>query len=288
VTRGVDRRPGRYTLIRELSHAASPHAIYLAHDAADDTVVLKRLRDTHRDREDLALRLTLEADVLAQLAASHGIVRLIAVDADPLTLVMEHVGGSSLADRLGDARSVGITIPLGRVLCVANGLLTALAQAHDHGVVHRDVKPSNVMFATDGTVRLIDFGVAARSDPARGGGHYGLPADWIEERVGTLPYAAPESVLAPSAPATPRQDIYSAGVVLFEMLTGTRPWEVSQGEHPEAFAERVMRRRAGPALPASVPLPVADAVRAALAPDPTTRPSATAMMKSLGAAGNSE
>jgi len=287
VTRGVERRPGRYTLVRELSHPASPHAVFLARNAANDAVVVKRLRDTHRDREDLALRLMLEVDVLAQLGGSRGIVRLVAVGAHPLTLVMEYVGGGSLTDRLGDARSVGITIPLGRAVCIANELLTALAHVHAHGVVHRDVKPSNVMFAADGTVRLIDFGVAARFDSIRGG-HYGLPADWIEERVGTLPYAAPETVLAPSAPATPHQDVYSAGVVLFEMLTGTRPWEVGRRESPEAFADRVLRLRAAPPLPAGVPFHVAEAVRASLAADPACRPSAAALTTSLGTAGNLE
>lgn len=282
MTSTIDRRPERYTLVRELSDAVSPHAVYLARDTAGDPVVLKRLRETHRDRADLALRLQLEADVLVLLGGTHGVVGLDAIERDPLTLVMEYVGGGSLTDRLRDARSLGITIPVRRALCVAHGLLTALAHAHARGVVHRDVKPSNVLFATDGMVRLIDFGVAARADPARGGGCYGLPADWVEDRVGTLPYAAPESVLAAGAAATPGQDVYSAGVVLHEMLTGARPWEVREGESPEAFAERVVRAGVAPMRLVDVPTQVADVVRAALAPDATARPSAAALKDSLG------
>ena len=285
MTRGVDRRSERYTLVRELSHAASPHAVFVARDAAGGAVVLKRLRDTHRDREDLALRLQLEAEVLEQLAGAHGVVQVDAIDHDPLTLVMEYVGGGSLTDRLGDAASLGITIPLARALSIARGVLTALAHVHASGIVHRDVKPSNVLFAADGTVRLIDFGVAARSDPARGGACHGLPADWTEDHVGTLPYAAPESVLAPASPATPAQDVYSVGVMLFEMLTGARPWEVAQGESPEPFAERVLRFDIARLAVAGVPLHVADVVRAALASDPANRPSASVMKDLLGAGG---
>ena len=285
MTRGVDRRSERYTLVRELSHAASPHAVFLARDAAGDAVVLKRLRDTHRDRDDLALRLQLEAEILEQLDGAHGVVRLDAIDHDPLTLVMEYVGGGSLTDRLGDATSLRITIPLERALRITHEVLTALAHAHARDIVHRDVKPSNVLFAADGTVRLIDFGVAARSDPARGGACHGLPADWTEDRVGTLPYAAPESVLAPASPATPAQDVYSVGVMSFEMLTGTRPWEVAQGERPEAFAERVVRFDFARLSLAGVPVQVADVVRAALAPDPANRPSASVMKGLLGVAG---
>jgi serine/threonine protein kinase len=241
VTGGLDQRPARWTIVRELSQRAAPHVVTLARGGDGDAVVLKRLRDTHRDRDDLVLRLQLEADVLHELGGSHGIVRLLALDGDPLTLVMEYVGGGSLVDRLHDARSLGITVPVRRALCIAGALLDALDHLHANGVIHRDIKPSNVLFAHDGTVRLIDFGVAARSDPARAGACYGLPAPWIEERVGTLPYAAPESVLHAGGAATTAQDIYGLGVVLYEMLTGRPPWMRFDGESAESFAMRVTR-----------------------------------------------
>jgi serine/threonine-protein kinase len=274
----LDRRP-RYTIVRELSRSEAPHIVVLARDARGDAVVLKRLRDTCRHREDLALRLRLEAELLGSLGGPHGIVRLAATDDDPFTLVMEYVGGGSLEDRLHDARRLGISIPPARTMAVAAALLEALDYLHGNGVVHRDVKPANVLFTRDGAVRLIDFGVAARSDPTRGGACYGLPADWIEERVGTLPYAAPESVLDPSAGATPAQDVYSAAVVVCEMLTGVPPWHLTSGESPEAFAERVVRAGGAHTSRMSMLLPPA-ALRlwlAALHPNLAVRPSVRAL-----------
>ena len=214
----------RYSIVRELSHSASPHEVALARDAAGTAVVLKRLRASHRHREDLGLRLELEADVLREIGGRRGVVRLVALEQSPFAIVLEYVSGGSLADRVRDVRDRRSGMPVARALGVARDLLEAIGYLHDHAVVHRDVKPSNILFDGDRTVRLIDFGVAARADPGRGGRRYGLPPDWVEERVGTLPYAAPESVSDPSGPATPAQDVYAAGVVLYEMLAGAPPF----------------------------------------------------------------
>ena len=281
VAGGSDRRPARYTIDRELSLPDAPHVVTLAHDTGGNAVVLKRLRDTHRGREDLGLRLQLEAELLRDVGGSHGVVGLAAIESAPFTLVMEYVGGGSLADRLHDARSLGMAMPFPRAMCVASALVEALDHLHRNGVVHRDVKPANVLCADDGSVRLIDFGVAARSDPARGGACHGLPADWIEERVGTLPYTAPEAVLDPSAPASPAQDVYSAAVVLFEMLVGEPPWCLTVGERAEQFAERVLQSGGVStlAIPAVLPPRLASALLAALHPNPAFRPSARAFIE---------
>jgi eukaryotic-like serine/threonine-protein kinase len=236
-------------------------------------VVATPLHASHRDRDDLALRLELEASVLNELGGQRGVVRLAALERNPLTIVMEYVSGSSLADRVRDARDRRIAMPAARALDVAGEILEALGHIHAHAVVHRDVKPSNILFADDGTVRLIDFGVAARADSIRGGLLYGLPADWIEERVGTLPYAAPETVRDPSGPATPAQDVYGAAVVLYEMLTGFPPWDLTPDEHPESFVERLeweWEDRGIPEIPGVEPR-IAQAMSAALHPDPHRR-----------------
>jgi len=182
---------------------------------------------------------------------------------------MEHVSGGSLADRLREVRDRRIGFPLARVRDVARGILEALGHLHANGVAHRDIKPSNILFAGDGTVRLIDFGVAARADPKRGGQLYGLPADWIEERVGTLPYAAPESVSDPSGPAAPPQDVYSAAIVLYEMLAGAAPWAPAPDEGPEFFVQRLSRAWDAGGLPEipGVDPEVAQALSRALDPD---------------------
>ena len=245
----------------------------LARDAAEDAVVLKRLRASHRERDDLALRLELEATVLGQLGGQRGVVRLAALERSPLTIIMEYVSGGSLADRVRDVRDRQNGMPLARVLDVSGGILEALGHLHAHDVVHRDVKPSNILFDDDGTVRLIDFGVAARADPGRGGLLYGLPSDWIEERVGTLPYAAPETVREPSGPATAAQDVYGAAVVVYEMLAGAPPWNLTPGERPESFVERLeceWQDNGLPEIPGVAPQ-VVQALSLALHPDPRRR-----------------
>jgi eukaryotic-like serine/threonine-protein kinase len=262
-----------YSIVRELSHPASPHEVMLARDAAGNAVVLKRLRASHRDRDDLVLRLELEAAVLRELGGQQGIVRLAALERSPLTIVMEYVSGGSLADRVRDVRDRRIGMPLARALDVAGGILEALGYLHAHDVVHRDVKPSNILFADDGTVRLIDFGVAACADPGRGGLRYGLPPNWIEERVGTLPYAAPETVRDPSGAATAAQDVYGAAVVMYEMLAGAPPWNLTPDERPESFVERVECEWQSNGLPEipGVDAGVTKALPLALHPDPRRR-----------------
>jgi serine/threonine protein kinase len=152
---------------------------------------------------------------------------------------------------------------------VGADVIGALSHLHRHDVVHRDINPTNIVFDASGSAWLIDLSVAAVGQPARG-----LPDGWEEERVGTIPYTAPEALLNPAAPAHPTLDIYGLGVMLWEMATGTRPFERSVEERVEDFAERLtttgvprsadLERRAGAAF--------ADLVSAMLDPSPAMRP----------------
>jgi serine/threonine protein kinase len=187
-------------------------------------------------------------------------------------IVMELVEGRNLADVL--ARSG--PLPPREAAHITDQVLAALGAAHVRGLVHRDVKPGNVLVAPDGSVKLADFGIAKAVADATGG------LTMTGQVMGTPKYLAPEQ--AAGQATTPRSDLYSTGVVLYEMLAGRPPFE---GDTPVAIAlahqqapvPPLAERRAG--LPASL---VATVDRA-LEKDPTRRfPTADAMRSALAGA----
>ena len=168
-------------------------------------------------------------------------------------LVMELVEGESLADLL---ERVGRLDP-GRTLDVVRQTAAALATAHAAGVVHRDVKPGNVLVGTDGVVKITDFGIAwtASSVALTGTGQV----------VGTAHYLSPEQ--AGGGKATPASDVYALGAVAYECLTGRRAFD---GENSVQIAVKQMREEPVP-LPADVPAGVRALVERAMAKDPAAR-----------------
>jgi serine/threonine-protein kinase len=180
-------------------------------------------------------------------------------------LVMELVTGQSLAARLA-----GGPLPWPEAVRVVQQVAAALAAAHRLGVVHRDVKPGNVML-TDTGVKVLDFGIAAvtgrlDTDPGR--------------LMGTPTYTAPER-LDSSAPAAPANDVYSLGVLLYEALTGRPPavlqdWAQAAGVHRDPAT--VPRP-----LVAGLPAAVSELCAASLSPDPAQRPAAARVAAALGA-----
>ena len=183
------------------------------------------------DVERLA-RFQREAEVLALLnhpniAAIYGFERSAGVSA----LVMEYVDGQTLADRIAQGR-----IPLDESLRIAQQIAQALEAAHERGIVHRDLKPANIKVRSDGTVKLLDFGLAKAVDaasvsgispstgPAAGSPTITSPAfTQLGTIMGTAAYMAPEQ--ARGAPADQRSDIWAFGVVLSEMVSGRRLFE---------------------------------------------------------------
>jgi serine/threonine-protein kinase len=193
----------------------------------------------------------------AQLLASindPGIVQIFDVGAtgEGLYYVAELVEGESLADRLGRG-------PLrpGEAVDLAQQIGAALAQAHARRIVHRDVKPANVLISAHGRAKLGDFGVARLAEGTSEGGGATI--------VGTPRYMAPEQ--ARGGAITPATDVYALGVVLYEMLSGAPPF----GGH--SAVELALRHLEDPppALPEAVPRPVADVVARALAKEPSQR-----------------
>ncbi len=196
-------------------------------------------------------------------------------DGEELYLVMELVEGPSLAGRL-----LGGRLPVGEALAIADGVLAALGAAHAAGIVHRDVKPGNVLLARGGTVKLADFGIARRLDERADLTSLGM-------FVGTAKYTAPEQVNGEAT--TPATDLYAVGVVLYEMLAGVAPYD-----GPTPMATAIAQQTApipdlGTARP-DVPLAIVRAVTKAMAKRPADRfGSATEMRAALatGAVGES-
>jgi serine/threonine-protein kinase len=183
-----------------------------------------------------------------------------------LYLVMELVDGPTLGDRLRDHGP----LPVADATAVAAAVLDALAAAHAVGLVHRDVKPSNILLGRGGVVKLADFGIAQRLDT--------VAADLTTTGtfVGTARYAAPERLAGQHS--TPASDLYSMGVVLFEMLSGHPPYEgdsaitVALAHHRDPVPDV---RSAAPWVPPAL----AAATSRALAKDPADRFGSAAEMR---------
>ncbi|BAJ26619.1 MULTISPECIES: serine/threonine-protein kinase [Kitasatospora] len=211
--------------------------------------------------EDFARRFTAEARTLARLRHP-GVVEVYdhgSADDRPY-LVLELVDGPTLADVLRTSPlSVSATLRLGRELA------GTLAFVHEQGVVHRDVKPSNVLIDASGSPRLTDFGIARHpldectqdAEATRTGFVVGTPA-----------YLAPEQVRGEGA--RPPVDVYALGLLLIECLTGQRAYP---GGPMEATLARLLH---SPAIPPGAPAPLARALRAMTRTDPAARPSAAA------------
>ena len=174
---------------------------------------------------------------------------------DMAFLVMEYVEGEPLSALLG---RVG-RLPADRTLDIVGQAGLALQAAHDAGVVHRDVKPGNLMVRPDGVVKVTDFGIARAVDAA--------PVTQTGMVVGTAAYLSPEQ--ASSGAVTPATDVYSLGVVAYECLSGDRPFA---GDSAVAIAMAHISAPPPP-LPKDTPPIVADLVTRALEKEPEKRPS---------------
>jgi non-specific serine/threonine protein kinase len=174
---------------------------------------------------------------------------------------MEYVEGVSLADLLArhDRLPVPAAVVVGMQLC------RALDVVHARGVLHRDVKPQNILLTAEGQVKLTDFGVASLRDAA-------VAAAPGMTTPGTPPYMAPELLFG--EPADARTDLFAAGVVLHQALTGRLPFE---GSTPTELAARMLRGGPLPvASDASVPKQLAELLATVLAAEPRDRPRSAA------------
>jgi LuxR family maltose regulon positive regulatory protein len=175
-------------------------------------------------------------------------------------LVMELIHGEPLSTVLSREGP----LPPDRVLDIVAQTASALHAAHSAGLVHRDIKPDNLLLEPDGRVKIADFGIARAADQ--------VPFTVVGQVMGTVHYAAPEQL--GGRPVTSASDIYSLGVVAYEALAGVRPFS---GESQMAIALAQVND-APPAMPERVPLPVRELVMSCLAKDPASRPSTAAAL----------
>ncbi len=249
---------GRYAVTARIAQGGMA-TVYLALDTRlDRQVALKVMHAELARDEEFVRRFIGEAKSVARLSHQN----VVAVfdqgsDGPFLYLAMEYVPGRTLKEVL---RERGRFSPAA-ALDIMAGVLDGLAAAHASGIVHRDVKPENVLVTTDGRLKVADFGLA-RAQAAAAHTRAGL-------LIGTVAYLPPEQVTGDST--GPRSDVYSAGVVLFELLTGRQPFT---GDTPIAIAYQHVNQDvpAPSALVPGVPPAVDQLVLAATSRDPAQRP----------------
>jgi serine/threonine-protein kinase len=260
---------GRYE-ITGLVGRGGMGTVYRARDRELDETVAIKILERQRASHDAVDRFRQEVR-LARKVTHRNVVRIfdIGEDAGVRFLSMEYVDGESLADRL--RRSA--RLPLEDVLAIARELCAGLAASHEAGVLHGDLKPSNVLCARAGRIVITDFGISRA---------FGAPIDALGEwaYAGTPGYMAPEHVLG-ATDLDARADVYALGCVLFYLLTGQPPWKGPT--YASVVAARVVQQPRDPReIAPEVPAAIADVVRACMARERDARlASAAAVLAAL-------
>ena len=265
---------GRYRVESMLGQGGMA-AVYLAHDSElDRPVAIKVLAEHLADDEAFRERFLREARMAAKLSHPN-IVHVYdqGEEGGQPFIVMEYVDGPTLGEEL---KRIG-PFPPARVVDLALQICGGLEHAHASGLVHRDIKPGNLLLREDGTVKIADFGIARAAQATK--------LTQIGSVLGTAAYLAPEQ--AAGEPVTASADIYSLGCVLFELLTGRTPHVF------ETLPELVVKQREEPITPISelrpdVPPEVEAAVMHCLARGPEYRPASAAELAKELAAGSPE
>ena len=252
------KRIGRYKILGELGRGAMG-VVYKAEDPnLDRLVALKTiiLAEDSEGHEEYQKRFILEAKAAGKLNHPHIVTMFDCGEHDGLAyLAMELLEGTDLRSRL-----LKESIPAAEAVEIARQVAEGLAYAHARGVVHRDIKPGNIMLNGGGQAKIMDFGLA-RMRAADHKTSTGMV-------LGTPRYMSPEQISG--LPVDQRSDIFSLGIVLYEMLTGTRLFageDMHQVQHSITQVEHVPPTRQVPGLPPMVDFVVARALKK----DPTAR-----------------
>lgn len=249
---------GRYRIRGRIAHGGMATVYQAVDERLERVVAVKVIRPVHAGDSHFLRRFDREAKAIARLSHPNVVAVYDSGEHQGLPyLVMEYVAGHTLRDELAQRGR----LPIVEAVAVADAVLSAVAAAHRAGLVHRDVKPENVLINSDGAVKVADFGLAqaveASSEEVDG------------QLMATVAYVAPE--LVTEGRADPRSDVYSAGIVLFEMLTGRVPYV---GERTVDVAYQHVEQDAPPPshyLP-GIPAPLDALVVRATRRDPAARP----------------
>ncbi|HEY4899714.1 MAG TPA: protein kinase [Terriglobales bacterium] len=207
------KRIGDYEVIRELGHGGMGE-VYLARNVLSDRIeAMKVLLPSLAGRSEFVARFMREIKVLASLDHPNiAALRTAFTADDQFVMIMEYVEGTTLSERLEKG-----PFSTAEALNYTDQVLAALSYAHGKHVIHRDIKPGNMMLTPQGVVKLMDFGLARSADEV------GLTITGTT--LGSLDYASPEQVQ--SQPTDERSDLYSVGVSLYQMVTGQRMFSVT-------------------------------------------------------------
>ena len=260
---------GRYRILERLARGGMSTVYSGVDERLDRPVAVKVMSSALSDDPAFADRFAREARVAARLAHLNAVsVYDQGVDGEHVFLVMELVRGRTLRDLL---RERGALSPA-QAVSIMEPVLAALAAAHRAGLVHRDVKPENILLSDDGVVKVADFGLARAVEADATSTRTGL-------MMGTVAYCPPEQIARGAADA--RSDVYAAGVVFFELLTGSTPYTGDSAmavayQHVHSDVPPPSSRRAG------IPRQLDELVQRATSRDPSGRPlDAGAMLAEL-------
>ena len=262
----IGTKIGTYYILREIGRGGNA-VVYLAHDEKlDRPVAVKMLHAFahHPQRQRIIERFRRGAQAAARL--NHPNILPVYDFGEwqgAFYIIMQYVRGKTLRQvLLGDSEEMYVTepLPLSQALRIAQQVGAALAHARQHGVFHRDIKPSNILIADDGRIYLADFGLAHVEGAA--------PITQSGETLGTPHYMSPEQ--GKGLPVDHRSDIYSLGVVLFQMLTGQVPFDADTPT-PVILKHMVDPLPSPRSINPEIPLMVETVLRKALLKNPSER-----------------